>query len=388
MVSAKSINRTARQRSVIVLTVCGALLAFALGGCKQSFAHESDPLLVEVLINQSRSVKLQVQLDLERHLALWESGSNSEHSTAVAARYERLQRLSPQAVSDRFQQAFQQGFSPIQLIGDSSQDVLLSPNSVYVDEPSHGQRKRNTTLSFVARLSGKDSGVRLRTGLDGVAMVVSYQGPEAEKYYVGARQYSAFFGLDGSVSKHDRSSFSSYLLGGFSHILPKGFDHVLFIAGLVLLAPGIRALALQVSLFTIAHSITLALGVLGLVNVPSALVEPLIAASIVYVCIDNLRATGDFRLRGFVIVLFGLLHGLGFASMLETTGLQPGALAEALLAFNLGIELAQLAVVAVLASLLALLQRYNPFQFIPLATCASVLTGIAGTLLLLERVVL
>jgi hypothetical protein len=132
---------------------------------------------------------------------------------------------------------------------------------------------------------------------------------------------------------------------GFTHILPKGLDHVLFVLGIFLLNRRMRPVLCQVSAFTVAHTITLGASLYGAVTVPPAFVEPLIALSIVYVAIENLFES-ELRGRRIVLVfLFGLLHGLGFAGVLRDLGLPASEFATALLAFNLGVEAGQLAVI-------------------------------------------
>lgn len=137
-----------------------------------------------------------------------------------------------------------------------------------------------------------------------------------------------------------------YLALGFRHILPAGWDHVLFVVGLVLAAHrSWRSLLLQLSAFTAAHTATLALGALGWVVLPRGVVEPLIAFSIAAIAIENLVPRCTIRYRSWVVFAFGLLHGQGFASALAQTGLPQHALVVALLAFNTGVELGQITVV-------------------------------------------
>jgi hypothetical protein len=137
---------------------------------------------------------------------------------------------------------------------------------------------------------------------------------------------------------------------GFTHILPKGLDHILFVVGLFLLGTRWRPLLLQITLFTIAHSVTLGLSMLGIVSLSPAIVEPLIAFSIAYVAVENLFTTELSRWRGALVFLFGLLHGLGFAGVLGELGMPRGQFGLALVSFNVGVELGQLTVIA-LASL-------------------------------------
>ncbi|MBY0111580.1 MAG: HupE/UreJ family protein [Phycisphaerales bacterium] len=139
---------------------------------------------------------------------------------------------------------------------------------------------------------------------------------------------------------------SRYIHLGFTHIIPEGFDHILFVLGLCLLATNTRQLLAQITAFTLAHSITLALSITGAFSLPSSIVEPLIAASIAYVAIENLFVTKLHRARVAVVFAFGLFHGLGFAGVLQEVGIPREQLWTALLGFNLGVELGQLSVVA------------------------------------------
>lgn len=134
---------------------------------------------------------------------------------------------------------------------------------------------------------------------------------------------------------------------GFEHILPLGLDHILFILSLFLLAQRWRPLLLQVTAFTLAHSVTLALATFDLILVPAIIVEPLIAATIVLVALDNLRSPKLQPWRTAVVFAFGLLHGLGFASALKRLGLPQGDEALALISFNVGVEAGQVAVLAI-----------------------------------------
>ena len=145
-----------------------------------------------------------------------------------------------------------------------------------------------------------------------------------------------------------------YLVLGFTHIVPLGFDHVLFVAGIFLLSRKPRHVMAQVTAFTVAHSITLALGMYGVLSLPSRIVEPLIALSIGFVAVENLLVK-EMRPRRVAIVFgFGLLHGLGFAGALQELALRPSEFVTALAAFNVGVECGQLAVIGAAWLLLGL----------------------------------
>jgi len=136
-----------------------------------------------------------------------------------------------------------------------------------------------------------------------------------------------------------------YLALGFTHIIPKGLDHMLFVLGIFLLGRGLRQILGQVSAFTIAHSITLSLSVYGIVSVSPKVVEPLIAVSIAYVAIENIFISELRPWRVALVFAFGLLHGMGFAGVLKELGLPRSEFVTALVTFNLGVEAGQLTVI-------------------------------------------
>lgn len=136
-----------------------------------------------------------------------------------------------------------------------------------------------------------------------------------------------------------------YVALGFTHIVPGGLDHVLFVLGIFLLSRRVRPILLQVTAFTVAHSITLVLGMYGLVSVPGSVVEPLIALSIVLIAVENILVRDVKPWRIGLVFVFGLLHGLGFAGALEEVGMPRSEFLTALLGFNVGVELGQLAVI-------------------------------------------
>jgi hypothetical protein len=137
---------------------------------------------------------------------------------------------------------------------------------------------------------------------------------------------------------------AEFLEFGFKHIVPYGPDHVLFVLGLFLLSTRLKPLLAQVTAFTAAHTVTLALSATGVFRLPSSIVEPAIAASITFVAVENLCTERVRAGRVLVVFMLGLLHGLGFAGALAELGLPAGHTALALLSFNAGVELGQLAV--------------------------------------------
>jgi hypothetical protein len=171
---------------------------------------------------------------------------------------------------------------------------------------------------------------------------------------------------------------------GVEHILG-GVDHLLFLLALLALSRGVWSTVKIVTAFTVAHSVTLSLAALGLVDVPARIVEALIAASIVWVAVENLVAPAGVARRWLVAALFGLVHGLGFASALTALELSRQALVRALIGFNVGVELGQIAFVIAIMPPLAWASR--PGRLSRLPQFLSVLVAAAGAGWLVLRLV-
>ena len=176
-----------------------------------------------------------------------------------------------------------------------------------------------------------------------------------------------------------------FLPAGIHHILI-GPDHLLFLVGLLLLGGTIRQLAVVVTSFTIAHSITLSLAALDIVSPPARIIEPAIALSIVYVGADNLLVREGRDVRAWIAFAFGFIHGFGFASVLREMDLPRRALGWSLFSFNVGVEIGQLMVVVVVASALAWLRGRSEAAGQRLAFAGSVVVIAAGTFWFIQRV--
>ncbi len=139
--------------------------------------------------------------------------------------------------------------------------------------------------------------------------------------------------------------FFTYLQLGFTHIIPLGFDHILFILSLFLLSPKLKTIIWQATAFTIAHSITLGLAMYDIVSAPSHIIEPIIALSIMFVAVENIITDKLKPTRILIVFAFGLIHGLGFAGVLKDLGLPQREFINALISFNIGVELGQITII-------------------------------------------
>lgn len=179
--------------------------------------------------------------------------------------------------------------------------------------------------------------------------------------------------------------FWIFTKAGVEHIIPKGTDHILFVLGLFFSSLVLRPLFWQVTAFTLAHTITLALAALGFVQIPGNIVEPLIALSIVWVAIENCVFKKPSKWRPLVVFGFGLLHGLGFAAVLSDYGLPEGSLVSSLLAFNIGVEIGQLFVLLAAAALFWRIRNKSWYRR-RVQVPASLLIALVGLFWFVERV--
>lgn len=195
------------------------------------------------------------------------------------------------------------------------------------------------------------------------------------------------FPLDrAGIPKRRSEIVKQYLILGFTHILPKGLDHVLFVLGIFLLAVRLKPVLWQVTAFTLAHTITLALTIYGVVSLSSSIVEPLIALSIAYVAIENIFTDKLHAWRPLIVFGFGLLHGMGFAGVLSEIGLPRSEFVPALLAFNAGVELGQLAVIFA-AFVLTLPFRHRPWYRRRIVVPGSTVIALIGLYWFVQRVI-
>lgn len=235
------------------------------------------------------------------------------------------------------------------------------------------------SLRTTARLFPYDSNhktfLNAYEGADPTQAILDASRPSFE-YFAGTRQ-----GAWAVVRK--------FLPSGIHHILI-GPDHLLFLIGLLLLGGTIRRLILVVTAFTVAHSITLSLAALRLVEPPASIIEPAIALSIIYVGVDNLLVrTGKGRdVRPWIALAFGLIHGFGFANVLREMDLPPRALGWSLFSFNIGVEIGQVLVVVIIAAILAAIRARNELAGRTIAVAGSIAVIVAGGYWFVERVFL
>jgi HupE / UreJ protein len=316
-------------------------------GLSAALAHEVRPAVITADLSQLGKLDVTVSANLEALLA----GIGPQHSDTndapEAKQYNQLRGLSTAELRQRFSSFAPKWLGQISVTVDGTA-VPLQVTTIDVPEVKDAALARISVVRLSANIpvDAKIFRWAYPPAFGTNVLRVKRQGSdELETNWLKDGAVSADIPLAAGPPKSRVVAFYEYVGQGFTHILPLGIDHILFVLGLFLLSTQLRPLLVQVTAFTVAHSITLALGLYGILEISPKIVEPLIALSIVFVAVENLLTTKLTPWRPFVVFGFGLLHGLGFAGVLQDLGLPRDQYVLGLFGFNIGVELGQLAVI-------------------------------------------
>ncbi len=326
------------SRAMILITVM----------CAPAQAHEVQPAISDLTISED-AVTIDLTMTLEAPLAGVDlAGLANTNESENSDAYDEKRALDPVALEAELREMWPEIAALITLNGD---DVALEPRieAVRVPDVENLEMPRFSTVTVVADLPPEARTVTFGWDASLGGLIVRQQGVEgAYTAFLQNGDLSEPIARGGGFDPTAGETFLTFVLSGFDHIIPKGLDHILFVLGLFFFALAWGPLIWQVSAFTVAHTITLGLATLGVIAIPASwmwLVEALIAISITYVAVENVFRPSMGWLRPAIVFAFGLLHGLGFASVLSDVGLPQGQFVLALLSFNIGVELGQLAVI-------------------------------------------
>ena len=368
-----------------------ALLAL-LSPSTDARAHEIRPAIADLSVDRAGGYEVSIELNLEALLAGIGPAHSDTSEAPGAAEYAGLRSLSPAGLHRAFDGFAEQFLDGVLL---HAGDTPLQPTVLDVQVPPVGDTgfPRRSRIVIGGTLPPGAQSVIWAWDAEFGPIVLRLPGPDAgdpplftELLQNGVA--SDAIPVAGDVRRTFAEIARDYLVIGFTHILPKGLDHILFVIGLYLLSTRLSTLVWQVTSFTIAHTITLALAMLGVVSLSPAIVEPLIAASIVYIGIENTVTNRLQRWRPVIVFGFGLLHGLGFAGVLTDIGLAPAEFVTGLIAFNVGVELGQLAVIAGCFLVAGLWFRHKEWYRSVVTNPASVLIAAIGAWWFVERTML
>ena len=325
-----------------------AVLALASLAAHPAMAHEMQPMIVTLKPLARGLHHLTLKGNFEAIIAGIKAEHDDTSESPNAEQYEQLRALPEDQLSARIEAIAPDLAAGMTLTSDTGRTAKLKLQTITIPPVGDQELARISTLTFTAALpaDAQHAAWQWKAAFgDSIIRIEDTDGETTFSSYVKWGGSSAPFTITGGQTLSLLQVARNYIVIGFEHILPKGLDHILFVLGLFLLSTHWRPLLAQIKAFTLAHTVTLALGLLQIVSLPASIVEPLIAVSIVYVGIENTVVSELHRWRPVVVFGFGLLHGLGFAGVLSHIGLPTDAFVTGLISFNVGVELGQLTVI-------------------------------------------
>ncbi|MEE9426978.1 MAG: HupE/UreJ family protein [Paracoccaceae bacterium] len=341
-------------------------------------------------------ISFEIDVNLEEILAKAQLGENADPA-ALAAQIQHLRQLRSRALQNEFSEHLSDFMGQIVADTDKSRKDVVERD---VDVPGIGDvtQDRITTLKLSVELglNVTEMSLALPPELGPVTLrVLDKDDAIAHTFLMenGVASQSVpienlvtIIPFKGKTFKRRLHVIQHFIVVGFEHIVPKGLDHILFVVGLFLLSTRLHPLLIQITSFTLAHTLSLALAVLGIVTVSPAIVEPLIALSIVYVSVENILLRKLSKWRPALVFAFGLLHGLGFAGILAQAQLPEPHFVAGLISFNVGVEIGQLTVIALCFLTVGFWFGRRPWYRQRITVPASIIVGLIGMYWFVERV--
>ncbi len=350
------------------------------------------PVLVEVSFYQNKTAEISIDLSLEGAI----SGIGTQYKNTIdspnATQYDALRALEPDILRERFKDFEGEFLNSFEFIVNDKVQKLALKNTK-IDIIGYKKRPRKTVLIYQVKLNEWPKTLTWQYGKIYGDSALRWQMYKKDEYNWSQWQWLRDGNSSGIIDINHAEPvgiiqrFVEFVKIGFNHVIPLGWDHILFIIGMPLSSLLWRRLLVLVSSFTLAHTLTLGLAMFGLVEISPRIIEPLIAFSIAYVAIENLIIKQSIKRKTLVVFVFGLIHGLGFASMLKSFEMTTEYFSTTLIGFNVGVELAQIViiftVVLVLIILRALKFNYRKLAIIP----TSIIIALIGFYWGIERLI-
>ena len=361
----------------------------------KSFADVVKPALIEISANTNGQVSIEIRASLEALLTGINAKYKNTQDSPMAEAYDELRVLQADELAIRFEPFKSELLKQVSLLADGV-SVKLDIKEIQIPLPGYTKVPRISTIYLTGQIDLEttelawyypakfgDNAVRVRQVDE-----ANEKWHWSEWQWLRKDQPSEPFSLEALFSKRPiMDVILSYIAIGFEHIVPKGTDHILFILGIFLLSTRMKPLLWQVTMFTLAHTITLGLSMNGVIDMPANIVEPLIALSIAYIGIENIFATSLHKSRLILVFAFGLLHGMGFAGVLADFGMPDDAFATALISFNIGVELGQIAVIVMAYLLAGFWMSHKPWYHQRVIVPASAFISVVGLYWTYDRIV-
>lgn len=350
------------------------------------FADVVKPALVEISVYSKGEVHAEIRASIEAVLTGINGRYKNTREAPNAEEYDALRVLRSEELQTHWKK-FEAEFLSQVAIRFDGHSVPLQVASVEIPPAGYtkvprisvihlvGEVPSNAkTLTWYYPLAFGDNAVRVRQVNE-----AKEQWHWSQYQWIRTDEASEPFSLTEVFAKRSvLEVIGEYIVAGFEHIIPLGLDHILFILGIFLLSTRLKPLLWQATMFTVAHTITLGLAASGVFELPANIVEPLIALSIAYIAFENIWHKQLHRGRLVLVFGFGLLHGMGFASVLKDFGMPEDAFFTALISFNVGVELGQLAVIGTAMLLVGVWASQRDWYRNGVVIPASLMIGLVG----------
>ena len=343
------------------------IFIFLLFFINSSYAHELRPAIANLNVFEKDNLvnaNLSIRLNLEAIIAGIDTKHSSTEESEKSNEYQKLRKMNPALLLKEFKSKIKNFDNKINLTSHNKNlDLILT--SIIIPKIGNTSLIRDTLIIFdIPKIDGENLQFSWHRNFGSIILRInSITNKPLYTELIEDGKQSKLFSTNTKTDVEIFQSIKIYILLGFKHIIPKGLDHILFILALFLLSQKPKTLVIQISIFTLAHTITLFLGVLNIITIPGIVVEPIIALSICFIAIENLFTKKIKRARLYVIFSFGLLHGLGFAGVLNEIGISSELFFLSLISFNVGVELGQISVIIISYFFIALLfQKKSWYQ--------------------------
>ena len=348
------------------------------------------PALVEVTFFEDKRMEVAFQVSLEAILANISTESKDTTNSVNGEYYDQLRVLKPEVLFERFVNFENEYLSSLTLFVNGKA-IAPQRKSHSVDIVGYAKRPRNSQLVYETVLVQEPNSLHWKYNESYGDSAFRYRFFQKDAYTWKPWIWLTKDKDTGVIDLSDERIYSSFdrfvefLSIGFDHVVPLGLDHILFIVGMAMASISVLGLIGLVSSFTLAHTVTIGLGMYGVIVVNPAVIEPLIALSIAYIALENLLTKQHLKRKTIVVFFFGLLHGLGFAEMLKSFSMTKDNFLITLLGFNIGVEIAQICIILAVVAILFVLRKIKFSRLAVVVT--SVAIGLTGLYWTYERVV-
>ncbi len=350
------------------------------------------PALVEISFFADNKLELEINLSLEAAMSGIGTKYKNTQDAPTADYYDELRVLEPEDLRSKFNEFAKNYLDSFELV-INNKPVELELKNAEIDIVGYTKLPRKTVLTYQAQLDQWPKSLSWQYSKVYGDNAMRWRVYKEDEYTWGEWQWlrdgkkSELININHPPVQTFANRVKQFVAIGFDHVIPLGWDHILFIIGMALSSLVFRDLLILTATFTLAHTITLGLATADIVTISARIVEPLIAFSIAYVAIENLYGKLVLKRKSIIVFLFGLVHGLGFASMLKSFEMTSDNFLTTLISFNIGVELAQVLIVLLVFILLILLRQakinYHRFAVVPV----SVVIALMGIWWGVERII-